>query len=110
MKIHTYMHTYIHVKIRKDVLKCRCSKKEKNGGPTETRTHLPDLMQWRHAHAYPVYCNPVKKGLRVQSFAIPKVPHLLRTSPAWKASEELANFDRTVHQALQNICNIYPTR
>ena len=32
--------------------------------------------------------------------------HLLRTSPTWKASEELASFDRTVRQALQNICNI----
>ena len=39
-------------------------------------------------------------------FAIPKMLHLLRTSPTWKATEELARFDCTVRQALQDICNI----
>ena len=39
-------------------------------------------------------------------FAIPKLLYLLRTSPAWKAKEELVMFDKMVCQALQDICNI----
>ena len=38
--------------------------------------------------------------------AIPKLMYLLRSSPAWQASEDLEAFDAVLYQSIQSICNI----
>ena len=38
--------------------------------------------------------------------AIPKLIHLLRCSPSWKASEDLESFDDILRHSIQSICNI----
>ena len=56
--------------------------------------------------AHGVQSVKVKMLFNPLGFAIPKLLHVLRCSPTWKANDQLLAFDEVLRRTLESVCNI----